>query len=515
MEYINISKTVKRQITAHIEDQDFDLAELLITEYLGLFKTIDFEIAAMQSTIYLLKSQYKKCISYLLPLCDSFVNSDLYYNLATAYQFDNNYQMAILCYRKSQLTSFDKDFRWELTDKIARLIYHDQSKELIEKYLIYLKNLKIEIFNLLQSECSLEKSYLDLIKKNPFSHLTRSIFIGTMEIANHIAQYTTTFRKMGMHVFSLNYYPNYLKYENDLILNLPSLNNETKYAITLLNALDIISEFDVLHLMFNMTLMPNHKDLFAYKPLKKRVFMHNLGSEIRIPSIAKQHHPYWHYAEHEYLDKLDETIITNNIKLISNYIDNVIVNDFEMLSYIKPYYKNIYMIGLPIALNKYPYSPTTNDKLLLVHAPTNPAVKGSEFFLRAIDELKADYDFDFIKVQGYSHEDAKAIYKKADIILDELIIGTYGSLTIESMSMGKCVVTYLSDSFQVPHGVKVPVQIANINNVKEKIKELLDSNDLRQELSIQGRTYVETYCDVNIICNNLIKIYEGHMPPLF
>lgn len=505
----NIKQIIKKAIEQSISEHNYEYSQELISEYESIFGKDEIDIISMQSVIYLLTEQTQVCKNYLLQFVENNNNSDLLYNLATAYEIEKDYINAVLYFRKAQLTSLDASFRWELTEKIASLIYHDKEQALIDSYLSHLRETKKYTLECLRniSENINPSKYVSTL--NPFRNLGRSIFIGTMEIANHIAQYTSTFRKFGRHVFSINHYPSYLKYENDLTINITSSNSEHTNDLLFLNAVDIITEFDYFHLVFNTTLMPDGRDLVPFKHLQKKVFMHNLGSEIRIPSVARSHHKYWKIAEDDYLKRLNEDAIKNNMSILSNYIDNVIVNDFEMYSYVKPYYKNIYMIGLPITLDKYKFSPSNNSKLKIVHAPTNPAVKGSEYFLKAINDLRRDYDFEFIKVQGYSHEEAKKIYEKADIILDELVIGTYGSLTIESLAMGKCVVTYLSDSFKTPHGDDVPVQIANADNVKDKIKELLDSKELRESLSLQGRRYVEKHCDVNKICESLIEIYEG------
>lgn len=514
MSFENIKSIVKSQIVDFVESQNYEEAQKLIDEYLKLFKEQDSEIVSIQSTIYLIKNELQKCIDYLAPLCDQYINTDIYYNLATAYEHIDDLISAVLYYRKSQLISSSPEFRWELTEKIASLIYIDQTEEQLNDYLKYQRELKDYIQFQLQNINQPINPENMIKRSNPFKDLKRSIFIGTMEIANHISQYTMTFRAMSLHVFSLDYHPNYLNYSNDLVLNVQLLDSNTQSVFYYLNAIDIISEFDYFHFVFNMALMPDRRDLVLLKALNKRTFMHNLGSEIRIPSLARKHHPYWKVAEKDYLSHLNEPGIIQNLKFVSSYIDNVIVNDYEMLSYVKDYYKNVYMIGLPISLDKYPYTPSLNKKLLIVHAPTNPAVKGSYYFLKAVEELQSEFDFDFIKVQGYSHDEAKKIYRRADIILDELVIGTYGSLTMESLSMGKCVVTYISDAFPTPHESKIPVQIATIDNVKEKIRELILSDDLRQSLSINGRKYVETYCDVKKICKNLLDIYTGDTLPI-
>lgn len=101
------------------------------------------------------------------------------------------------------------------------------------------------------------------------------------------------------------------------------------------------------------------------------------------------------------------------------------------------------------------------------------------------------------------------VYSSADIIIDQLIIGTYGVLSIEAMALGKPVITYISDDMIKTLPTDLPIHNANIYNIKNRIEELIIDSNLRKELGIKGRKYVERYHDYRKNSKMLYDIYSG------
>jgi hypothetical protein len=89
---------------------------------------------------------------------------------------------------------------------------------------------------------------------------------------------------------------------------------------------------------------------------------------------------------------------------------------------------------------------TGNRRPRIVHAPTNRRIKGTRFVVKTVEKLRREgFEFDFALVENVKHEDAMREYEKADIVVDQLLIGWYGGLAVEVMAMGKCVVCYLRE----------------------------------------------------------------------
>ena len=83
-----------------------------------------------------------------------------------------------------------------------------------------------------------------------------------------------------------------------------------------------------------------------------------------------------------------------------------------------------------------------------MHAPSAQGYKGTEYVLQAITRLEKDYEVEFVLVHDIPHSQTKEIYQRADIIIDQLLTGTYGVFTVEAMALGKPVVCYIREDLK-------------------------------------------------------------------
>jgi hypothetical protein len=148
-----------------------------------------------------------------------------------------------------------------------------------------------------------------------------------------------------------------------------------------------------------------------------------------------------------------------------------------------------------IDVNKWPYVgvPLTSRPVRIVHAPNHPHFKGSRFLFECIKELKAEgYPVELDVVSGMSNDAAMEIYKRADIIADQVLIGWHGNFAVEGMALGKPVVAYIrKPDLYLPKGVPCPIVSANPDSLKQTLVSLIENPERRRELGIQGRRYVE------------------------
>lgn len=330
-----------------------------------------------------------------------------------------------------------------------------------------------------------------------------SVVHGTMEIANQMHTITKGLKKLGVKSKTLNYYPNYLGYKSDYILNLSLYRDMNKANIETKNlAAKIIGENDVFHFHFGTSLTLDYSDLALLKELGKKVIMQYWGSDVRLYSKAIKLNRFIK------VKNMDEDSIKRKLELISKYIPDCLV-DYELSEYVKDYHPNIHYTRVAIDLNKYKFvKQTNNKKLLIVHAPTSPEIKGTSYILKAVEELKEKYDFNFKLVQNISHDQAIKIYEKADIIIDQILCGGYGVFAVEAMAMGKPVICWIDDFMKEKYPKELPIISANPDTIKEKIKYAIKNKDMLKEIGIQGRMYVERYHDMNIISKNMLQIYK-------
>lgn len=448
----------KNNISQFINEGLIEESKILISEYETIVEN-DADIYSMKSIIHIIEGDLEKAQILLekgLKLYPQ--NEELLFNLSYIENNNGNEKRAIELYSKAKLINPNSEVKLD------------------------------EILN-----------NTNKVKNDEFN-----VIGGTIEIANQMNTITRGLKNLGINAKSINYYPSYLNYKSDYSINLNSINdyneaiNKTKE-----NAIKLISENDVFHFHFNSSLVLDNSDLPLLKELGKKVIMHHWGSDVRMYSKAIKLNPYIK------VKTMDENYIKSKLEYLSTYISDCIVADFELYEYVKDFYKNIHFVNQAIDLENYKVRNFKNNKLTIVHAPSAPEIKGTNYIIKAIEELKEKYDFEFKLVQGMAHEEAKKIYEKADIIIDQILGGSYGLFSIEAMALGKPVICWITDYMREKYPKELPIISANPDNIKEKIEYLINNKEILNDLGRQGREYVEKYHDSNIIAKQILDIYKN------
>ena len=149
-----------------------------------------------------------------------------------------------------------------------------------------------------------------------------------------------------------------------------------------------------------------------------------------------------------------------------------------------------------------------NEKFLIVHAPTHRQSKGTSFIINAVEKLKYKYNFEFKLVENLSHEEAKKIYEKADLIIDQVLSAGHGLFALECMAMGKPVICSISDFMKMYYPKEIPIISAADDEIETKLEFILNNKDMLESIGVNGRKYVETYHDHLIISKKMLELYK-------
>ncbi|WP_078575946.1 glycosyltransferase family protein [Salipaludibacillus agaradhaerens] len=325
---------------------------------------------------------------------------------------------------------------------------------------------------------------------------------GTMEIANQMYTISKGLQYYSIPAKTLNYYRNYLNYSSEFEIDWSRYRTTEKLKLYLLNHL--IPENDLFHFHFATSLYKDNYDLTLLKNLNKPVIMHHWGSDVRQLSKALEVNPY------AKVKVANTPSIDKHLRFISSHISHCIVPDEELRRYVEDYYEHVHVVPSMVDLDAYSFNPLQkNEKPLIVHAPTHPEIKGTSHIVKAIEQLKPHYSFEFALVEKASHLEAKKIYEKADIIIDQLHIGSYGLFSIEGMAMGKPVICYISDYMLEKYPPELPIISANPDTIRDKIEELLKNKDALPEIGLKSREYAIKYHDYKKNSANIIDIYKS------
>jgi hypothetical protein len=162
-----------------------------------------------------------------------------------------------------------------------------------------------------------------------------------------------------------------------------------------------------------------------------------------------------------------------------------------------------------------PPSPATGDGPLVIHAPTHRGVKGTRFVLEAVEKLRAEgVRFRFQLIEGLPRAEARKLFERADILIDQLLLGWYGGLAVELMALGRPVICNIrEDGLKfLPTGMAAEIPIIRAEPVT-LISVLRDWLTIRQRelpvLGVKSRQYVERWHDPLEIARGLIADYTA------
>ncbi|MCC3355667.1 glycosyltransferase family 1 protein [Bacillus timonensis] len=323
------------------------------------------------------------------------------------------------------------------------------------------------------------------------------IFHGTTEIAGQMGILSSALNKKGHCSVGYNTFHSYLGYK-DYLINTDQEGLNEKYN-------EIINEFDLFHFHYNTTLCEEYSDLPELKKRHKKMVMHHWGNDVRFHEQARNNNPYVYTGD----SPPNEEIHAKLIK-ITEYIKEAIVQDYEVYEYVKDYYEKVHVLPIAIDLTHFePHYPAINkDKPLILHAPTNPDFKGTTYVEKTIEKLREKYDIDYRRIEKMSHEEVISLYADADIIIDQVLCGSYGLLSVESMALGKPVLTYIRPDLVPTFPAKLPIINSNPDTLYKQVEMLLEIPELRREHGMQGRKYVEKYHSHEVVVERLMAIYS-------
>lgn len=146
--------------------------------------------------------------------------------------------------------------------------------------------------------------------------------------------------------------------------------------------------------------------------------------------------------------------------------------------------------------------------LRLIHAPNHRALKGTEQLVRAVDELRADgLAVELTIVEGVPNQEIPALIDRADVVVDQFVLGWYAMFAIEAMALGKPVVCHIRAQYRdlyVATGLLEPDELplidCSIPSIKQTLRHLaaLPACELHT-IGLRSRAFVEKHHSIDAI----------------
>ncbi|KQC12367.1 MAG: hypothetical protein APR63_11260 [Desulfuromonas sp. SDB] len=333
-------------------------------------------------------------------------------------------------------------------------------------------------------------------------------------------------KKIGLDSTVLVREREWLDYQFDISLNWEKKNNFQRVLESFKAFYKYRNKYDVFHFNYGTTLIDYPKynisllDLPFYPEGKKIIFTYN-GCDARqkYKTINRVEYSACHQGQcnkgiclNGKRDKLKE----KRIEKVNKYADHIFSLNPDLMWFL-PKNKTSF---LPYTVARWykikPQKYSIEKKIKIVHAPTSRNVKGSKFIIKALENLKKKHrNIEIILVENVPNKKAFSLYKQANLVIDQILVGWYGAFAVETMKMGKPVAAFIREDdlkFIEPEmRDQVLKTLININkfNIEDKLEQYIENQHLLTEKSKACLDYVNKWHNPEYVAAITKRVYEN------
>ncbi len=330
------------------------------------------------------------------------------------------------------------------------------------------------------------------------------IFVGFADVVNATLIYAKGFRALGHETFTAiwkkcYFYPDS---EYDVVINEYSGITQLPRALSC-----------DLFVLFGYSILPHHLYYPILKSLRKRIVSVFWGSDIRhwyplqqemrLLGVDAEIQPFIDYIRDHPASSFHDKL--RAVRNAERHSDLILSQPGYGHLQTRPYMR----VNVPLDLSQYRFSVPDREIPLVLHAPSVPGVKGTEYVLAVVEQLRREgVRFDFQLIEKMPNAQLRELLTEADIMVDELFSETVGALSAESMATGNAVlVRYMPDYAKVPPGC--PAVNVTKDTLCDRLREVILNRDLRHQLACAGRPYVEAHNDHVQIARQILDYLDA------
>ena len=355
-------------------------------------------------------------------------------------------------------------------------------------------------------------------------------------------------RKLGLKSKSIVLQQNFLQYASDEVLTTKDAGRWQVEIARWKLLVRTLREFDIIHFNFGESLMPNGthrqgrtlrqslakfrwvysayarlfelRDLPLLRRAEKGIVVTYQGDDARQGDFTRANFAINMAAEVEanYYSNASDEHKRWRIQQIAKYADRIYAVNPDLLRVLPSNARFIPYASVDLTDWKPISLPSATERTpVVLHAPSHRGAKGTRFVLDAVARLQHEgIAMEFVLVEGMSNAEARVLYEKADLLIDQVLAGWYGGLAVELMALGKPVICYIreEDLQFIPEqmAAELPIIQATPASLYETLKEWVTIR--RHELpavGVRSRSYVENWHDPLKIAAMLKQDYTAIM----
>lgn len=132
---------------------------------------------------------------------------------------------------------------------------------------------------------------------------------------------------------------------------------------------------------------------------------------------------------------------------------------------------------------------------IVLHAPSARWSKGTDLFLPDLEEMDTQGIIELSLVEGVPWGTMREMVQAADIVVDQVAIGSYGVLACEAMAAGKPVIAHLTDTVITAFDGPPPLVNTEPTGVRATVERLLDDPSGTAQIGRQAQGFARQMHD--------------------
>ena len=219
------------------------------------------------------------------------------------------------------------------------------------------------------------------------------------------------------------------------------------------------------------------------------------GSDIRSPAALRQRNRFSPFDPEAYLTRRLQQQADANRRILDEFDAPVFVSTPDLLHDVPE------ASWLPLVVNPEPWRLAARERPLLdrsdrpvvMHAPTAPALKGSVHVDRAMRSLEDQARYH--RISGKSSAEMPHAVAEADIVVDQLMVGSYGVAACEALAAGRVVVANVDPEIREliarQTGLELPIVQADPESIDQVLAELVGDPGSMRSIAARGPHFIE------------------------
>jgi len=223
------------------------------------------------------------------------------------------------------------------------------------------------------------------------------------------------------------------------------------------------------------------------------------GTDVRLPSTHLLSTPWSHFTDSDewVAAELVEKAVSANLRAI----EDIAVPTFVSTAGLLVDLPRAHFLGVVIDPERWANDAPLleRERIRVIHAPTNPHVKGSPLIIPIAQRLHDEGVIEFVQLDRVPNDEMPGVMASADVILDQFRVGDYGVAACEGMAAGRLVLAHVTEQARQEverhAGMTLPIPETTPDTLEQVLRDIAARREAYRDVAANGAEFVRRLHD--------------------